>query len=112
MRSLVVMAILGASFLGCKSKEAVSSTTNAVQAAVVAATTGKVSHMYKDKGCSTVIFVSGADAELVLIPKDALPADLDVDGMEIKFNYRTLKMPQPQGCEKGIPAELTDISKK
>lgn len=109
MRIFILLLILGASTIGCKSKKSVAGTANTVQTAVAAATTGKVSHMYKDKGCNTVVIVS---EELVLIPKDPLPKELDVDGLEIKFNYHSLKMPQPAGCEKGIPAELSDISKK
>lgn len=115
MRIFIFLMIVGSSVMACKSKKAAGSTaTNAVQSAAVAAgaTTGKVSHQYRANGCATVILVSGADGEMVLIPKDPLPKDLDVDGAEIRFNYHTLKMPQPAGCASGIPAELTDISKK
>jgi hypothetical protein len=79
---------------------------------VKAKTIGKVSHQYRATGCATVIVVKRGEEELVLIPKDTLTNKLDVDGLEITFNYRTLKMPQPQGCMKGIPAALTDIEKK
>jgi hypothetical protein len=75
-------------------------------------TIGKVSHKFRATGCATVIIVDQDGNELVLIPKDKLVNDLDVDGLQINFNYRTLKMPQPAGCSKGIPAEITDISKK
>jgi len=80
--------------------------------AVTGKTIGKVSHEYRATGCSTVIVVVGATKPLILIPKNKLSADIDVDGLEITFNYRTLKMPQPAGCTKGIPAELSDIAKK
>lgn len=75
-------------------------------------TIGKVSHKFKATGCATVIIIDQNGSELVLIPKDKLEKDLDVDGLQINFNYRTLKMPQPAGCSTGIPAEITDISKK
>jgi hypothetical protein len=52
------------------------------------------------------------ETELTLIPKDKLPSEMDVDGLEVKFNYRTLRMAQPEGCTTGQPAEITDLSKK
>jgi hypothetical protein len=74
-------------------------------------TTGKVSHAYKKSGCSTVIVVDSQPC-LILIPKAKLPKALDKDGMLISFNYRKLKMPNPKGCVKGIPAEISNASKK
>ena len=105
--------MLSTSVLACKSKKETTATAgnNTVQPASVGATTGKVSHMYKATGCETVVIVKEGENELTLIPKDKLAKQFDVDGLEIKFNYRTLKMPNPAGCAKGIPAELTDISK-
>jgi hypothetical protein len=77
-------------------------------------TLGKVSHQYRETGCSTVILVNSEnqDKPLTLIPRDTLSPEFDIDGLEILFNYRTLKMPNPKGCTVGIPAEITDISKK
>jgi hypothetical protein len=72
---------------------------------------GKVSHKYSAGGCSTVIVISGEAGDTVLIPKDKLAKDVDVDGQLIKFDYRALKMPQPAGCTTGIPAEITNINK-
>lgn len=80
--------------------------------AVTGKTIGKVSHEYRVTGCATVIVVAGAIKPLILIPKNKLSTDIDVDGLEISFNYRTLKIPQPAGCTKGIPAELMDVAKK
>ena len=85
------------------------SSNNAVAAGEV---TGKVSHKYRSTGCATVVMVMKDGEELTLIPKDKLPAELDVDGLEIRFNYRTLRMPNPEGCNTGMPAEITDVSKK
>lgn len=72
---------------------------------------GKVSHQYRQSGCSTVVVVTNEAYKIILIPKDKLPVDLDVDGQEISFYYRTLKMPQPAGCVKGMPAVFREIEK-
>lgn len=74
-------------------------------------TRGKVSHQFRKSGCATVIIVKGnnGEEELVLIPKDALKKEIDMDGMIIYFNYHPLKMPNPPGCVKGMPAEITDV---
>jgi hypothetical protein len=73
---------------------------------------GKVSHKYRAGGCSTVIVFIKDGTEMTLIPKDKLAAEFDVDGQAIMFNYRPLKMPNPAGCTVGMPAEITDLSKK
>lgn len=115
MKKTMFIIMLTISVVACKSKKEASSTvaaTNSTQTSTVGATTGKVSQMYKAGGCSAVIIVKDGEHELTLIPKDKLASQFDVDGLEIKFNYRTLKMPNPAGCTSGIPAEITDISKK
>ena len=75
-------------------------------------TIGKISHQYRSTGCSTVIVVTNSDGELTLIPKDKLDNKLDKDGIEIYFNYQTLRMPQPANCNVGLPAEITNITFK
>ena len=76
-------------------------------------TIGKVSHQYASKGCATVLIVNTEGGEeLVLIPHIPLENKFDREGLELYFNYHPLKMPQPPGCEKGMPAEITDISLK
>lgn len=75
-------------------------------------TTGKVSHKYRPDGCATVIIFMQDGTETTLIPSQKLAAEYDVDGQEIMFNYRTLKMHNPEGCNVGMPAEITDLSKK
>lgn len=75
-------------------------------------TTGKVSHQYRADGCSTVVLVVKGENTITLIPIQKLPESLDVDGLEITFNYHTLKVPQPKGCLKGIPASLKEVEKK
>lgn len=74
---------------------------------------GKVSHKYRESGCATVIIIqaTGETGEIILIPKDKLNTDIDMDGQTITFDYRPLKMPQPAGCTVGIPAEITNITK-
>lgn len=102
--------------IACKSTQKTANSTNAEQSnqmTQVGNTIGKVSHKYRATGCATVvIIIIDGEKELVLIPKDKLSNDFDVNGLELKFNYRPLKMPQPPGCNVGIPAALMDISKK
>ena len=100
---------------GCKAKK----NTTAIQAnATVKETTapektiGKISHQFRSTGCATVIVVdikSEADT-LILIP--ALPNGLDINSLEVSFNYHPLRMPQPPGCTKGIPAEITNLERR
>ena len=73
---------------------------------------GKVSHQYKTKGCSTVIIIKRTDGDIILIPKTPLPKALDKNNLEIKFDYRVLRIPNPKGCEKGQPAEITNCSRR
>ena len=114
--TILILTICVSLFSSCKSKKDInaSSTSSANQTTASSKTNGKVSHQYRSTGCATVVIVmmEGEENPLTLIPKDKLSDNFDVDGMEISFNYRTLRMPQPEGCSKGIPAELTDITKK
>ena len=93
-----------------KSDTPVSDIQKATKARV-GKTRGKISHMFRKSGCATVITVKGnsGEEELVLIPKDVLKKEIDMDGMIIYFNYHLLKMPNPPGCVKGMPAEITDV---
>ncbi len=77
-----------------------------------AMTSGKVSHIYRATGCKTVIIINNSDEALTLIPSVELPGEFDKDGLEIFFNYRLLKMPNPEGCSVGLPAELSDVAIK
>jgi hypothetical protein len=110
---IFILAITLAFSQGCKTKqrsETVNKTTQPVS--VTPKTEGKVSHQYRSAGCATVILVKNGGETLTLIPKDDLSAGFDVDGMGITFDYRLLRMPNPKGCTVGIPAEITNISKK
>lgn len=100
--------------VSCSSNKKTSTSTAVKEDVPVnSKTTGKISHQYSATGCSTVVIVPSSvlDAPILLIPKDKLPADLDKDGLEISFNYRTLRMPNPPGCNVGIPAEIKDVTK-
>ncbi|MFH0865214.1 MAG: hypothetical protein V1904_03410 [Bacteroidota bacterium] len=108
---LLLMIILSVC-IGCKAKEKTIVLT-VVTVPTTGTTLGKVSHLYRETGCATVVIVSKEEQqELTLIPIDTLLKEYDTDGMEIYFNYRTLKVKNPAGCSVGIPAMLTDISKK
>lgn len=112
-------------FIQCKPKKNISSVPSSPTLAVTPAettdlpkdekiVTGKVSHQFRATGCSTVVIVYKANEEnpITLIPRQKLPEQFDVDGMEINFNYHPLKMPNPSGCKKGFPADLLNIHKK
>ncbi|MEI6123553.1 MAG: hypothetical protein WCQ95_07975 [Bacteroidota bacterium] len=111
---LVIIAVLALLACSCKTKQHSKPIDPNSGTAAVGKTVGTVSHQYKSTGCATVIIVKTEDAAnpLVLIPKDALVAGLDKDGLELYFDYRLLKMPNPDGCTHGIMAELTNIAKK
>ena len=130
MRLLIILlAFVASATIGCKTKKgstATTSTATTTSASTTSTTTsttstsvettegafvGKVSHKYKDGGCATVIIIAGDSGETVLIPKDQLAKDVDMDGQLIKFDYHALKMPQPAGCTVGIPVEVTNITK-
>lgn len=73
---------------------------------------GTVSHKYRSGGCSTVILAVTPESDsLVLIPSNSL-GTFDVDGMNIAFTYRMLRMPNPEGCSVGNPAEIISIKKR
>ncbi len=110
---LLILVSFILSITACKPKQkVVAPTVDTEQAVAKANTLGKVSHQYRATGCATVILVLSPNNPSVLIPKDKLAANLDVDGLEIYFNYHTLRMPQPAGCTSGVPAVLQDITKK
>lgn len=129
---ITLLSLFVAAVNSCKSKQKVTDTTNSsvtkpvastsVQAtnnsesttptASSAKTIGKVSHQYRADGCSTVVIVIKGETAITLIPIEKLPEAFDVDGLEISFTYHTLKIQQPKGCTKGIPASFKDIAKK
>ena|ERR1035437_1389593 len=108
-----ILAISTLMIGACKAKQkSVVSPPTTEQTSPKPKTIGTVSHKYRATGCATVIVIDGAANPLTLIPKDKLPDNIDVDGLEISFTYHTLRMPQPAGCSDGIPALIKDITKK
>ncbi|HVA99107.1 MAG TPA: hypothetical protein VNG53_09445 [Bacteroidia bacterium] len=106
--------------VSCKTKKVVASTATAVVVAPIQdknlpIASGKVSHQYSSSGCGTVIFcdkINGQDSLIFIpIPMGSLNA-FDVDGLEITFNYRMLKIRNPRGCMHGSPIQISNISKK
>lgn len=76
-------------------------------------TVGTVSHKYRISGCQTVVLVEkpGKKDSSIFIPRLPLN-EFDVNGLQIRFQYKILKMPNPKGCLRGTPVELTSVSKK
>jgi len=110
---VLLIAISLALFPGCKVRHKVVKQATTETLAPKGNSEGKVSHMYRQTGCATVVIVKKEGQEdITLIPKDTLAKEFDIDGLEIYFNYHLLKMKNPAGCNAGIPAQLTDISKK
>lgn len=73
-------------------------------------TRGKVSLELKKDGCNALVIAQTPEGEeIILIPKTPLGV-FEQEGKKIKFHYRVLRMPQPPGCSKGIPAELSEIT--
>ncbi|PKP02107.1 MAG: hypothetical protein CVU11_13030 [Bacteroidetes bacterium HGW-Bacteroidetes-6] len=115
MKWILILTIASATlFSGCKSckeRKKQHDINEEVPAVTLGATTGTISHNEKEGGCTTITVIQGEE-EIVLIPVKGLPAELDKDGNTILFDYNTLKMPQPEGCNVGIPAEIRNASLK
>lgn len=94
----------------CKSTKSVSDKSNSTtEPQDLTKTKGKVTHQYKTTGCATIIICEAKNSDtLFLIPATPI-TDFDKDGLEILFNYRIVKIHNPKGCSKGIPAQITDI---
>ncbi|HXB40057.1 MAG TPA: hypothetical protein VNZ49_05905 [Bacteroidia bacterium] len=112
MKKLFFLLIVFSFLIACKSKKKSDSSQPATKTETVAGKhKGKISHAYKESGCAVVIVIQdGSERPVQLIPKDPLPEKFNKDGLLINFNYRLLKMKNPEGCNSGIPAEITDIS--
>ncbi|HWY12406.1 MAG TPA: hypothetical protein VN026_13820 [Bacteroidia bacterium] len=72
-------------------------------------TLGTVSHKYGT--CGTVVIIKAAGPGVILVPYPALDKSFDIDGLSIKFTYRKLRIPQREGCENSVMAELKDVTK-
>jgi hypothetical protein len=110
MRNLfVILLILG--LFSCKTTEK-QSITKPASAIIKGKNTGTVSHQYNAEGCKTVIIVKpeNPNEPLILIPMNDFDAKFDKDKLKISFDYLPLRVKNPEGCNVGIPAEITNIS--
>jgi hypothetical protein len=110
MKKIVGIAVLTllVGVFGCKTKSSTSSTNSGDEPV----THGVVSHQYHSTGCASVIIVddSGdAGVTITLIPKDPLSSKLDKEGTKVTFSYTLLRMPNPEGCTVGMPAEIRNL---
>lgn len=122
-RGLLLPAVFLVFGLSCKSnKEAVSKTDaskSQLEESVVDPKSkdetndfsrGIVSLELKKNGCAAIIKGNTPEGEeIILIPNQSL-GKFEEEGKKVKFHFRLLRMPQPQGCTQGIPAEISDLS--
>ncbi len=102
-------------FLGCNTSK--KNTTTAKEEVVTATDdatklTGKVTYLVNGNSCLSVLILDAnqdTENKLILIPRAALADNMAKEGILISFNYRPLKMKNPEGCLKGIPAELSNV---
>jgi hypothetical protein len=117
LKQLVIYVIAGCFiFIACKAKQANTAPTpppitddssNSLLKAK-----GFVTHQYKPQGCETIIVCALTNADtLFLIPATPLQ-EFDVDGLKISFSYHMVRIHNPKGCHKGIPAQITNIKKQ
>ena len=119
MKSILILSKLLLGFSSCKSKKETTQTSNDVKQTTTVTsneqmaapkTKGKVSHQYRSGGCATVIIANVDGNTLTLIPSIKFVDKFDVDGLAIAFDYRPLKMHNPEGCNVGIPAEIINVT--
>ena len=114
LKKSIVILITLFFFTFCKTKKEATESTRPLtieekNAAANQKTQGTVSHKYA--ACGTVVIVKSAGTELILVPFPKISSDFDKEGLTIKFTYRKLRMPVPNGCESGTMSELKDIEK-
>lgn len=108
---LIVSILLSVSTMSCKCKKNLHDDNEKIVEQPAASNgefVGVVRHNFEESTC-TVIEALDGDQVVYFIPVNGLPESMDIDGMQIRFNYHPLKMPQPEGCTKGIPVELSDV---
>ena len=108
MRKLILICIAFTVF-SCKSteKQVVKQTAAPI---IKGKTIGMVSQQYKAEGCSTVIFIINQAETLCLLPVRGFDAKYNKDKLKISFDYLPLRMKNPEGCNIGIPAEISNIT--
>ena len=57
------------------------------------------------------MIIKSGETHVVLVPFPALDKKFDTEGQTLKFTYRKLRMPVPEGCLSGAMSELKDIEK-
>ena len=114
MKQFILILAIICTIAACSATKNKVAATDPVTTIAQGSINGKVSHQYRATGCSTVIIIkqSSTPAPLTLIPIDTLSSTFDVDGLEIYFDFRPLKVRNPDGCSVGIPAAISNISKK
>jgi hypothetical protein len=118
MKTIILFVSLIVAFTpACKTKQKMQTAaadTEMASATALGSVWGIVSHEFKAEGCPSVLVVNtfGQEEPMVLIPKDALPAAFDKEGTAVRFDYRLLRMPNPEGCGVGNIAEITNISQQ
>lgn len=102
---LIVISVI---VLSCRSSEDTSATS-----IIAGKSKGIVSHKYSNSGCKTVIFVLGKDNNIIqtLIPVNGLEKKFDKNNLKISFDFLPLKIKQPEGCNEGMPAEVSNVRK-
>lgn len=104
---LIIIAVL----FSCKSTEKQHASEQSANV-TTAKYSGMVSHKYKNEGCKTVIIVENKkDAkDLILIPLKGFDDKFDKDKLKIRFDYLPLRVKNPEGCNAGMPAAISNIS--
>ncbi len=97
--------------LSCKTSEKQAKTENSANVST-AKFQGIVSHKYQKEGCKTIIVVGNIkeSKQLILIPVKGFDEKFDKDNLKIKFDYLPLRIKNPEGCNLGIPAIISNIS--
>jgi hypothetical protein len=106
-RSILFSVMVLMLFSFCRTKNTKAQTTR--PSGTPQTLSGTVSH--KQGKCGTVVLVRTAGPDMILVPYPALDTKFDGDGLSIQFTYRKLSIPQREGCEQGIMAELSDVKK-
>ena len=115
LKRVLIIFITLSFFTFCKTKKKGIESTRPLtidekNVAAVEKTTGVVSHIYGT--CGSVVIIKSGETQVVLVPFPALDKTFDVDGQALKFTYRKLRVPVPEGCLGGTMSELKDIEKK
>ena len=72
-------------------------------------TSGVVTTKFGENKCYPVIRVNNKSENVILIPIPPLDSIYMKDGLKISFDYRLLRIKNPDGCIEGIPAEIYNI---